>query len=105
MGASLLTVMMLSILLAAVARRFDVSAPLALVIAGLLASNLPGLHDVVLEPELVLNVILPPLLWSAGTESSYVALRKNLRPISLLAVGLPLATILLYLMLGTPPPF
>ena len=92
MGASLLAVLMLSILLAAVARRFDVSAPLALVIAGLLASNLPGLHDVVLEPELVLNVILPPLLWSAGTESSYVALRKNLRPISLLAVGLPLAT-------------
>ncbi|WP_099039523.1 Na+/H+ antiporter [Mycobacterium neglectum] len=92
MGASLLAVLMLSILLAAVARRFDVSAPLALVIAGLLASNLPGLHDVVLEPELVLYVILPPLLWSAGTESSYVALRKNLRPISLLAVGLPLAT-------------
>jgi monovalent cation/hydrogen antiporter len=88
----LLAVLMVSILLAAVARRFDVSAPLALVIAGLLASNLPGLHDVVLEPELVLYVILPPLLWSAGTESSYVALRKNLRPISLLAVGLPLAT-------------
>ena len=80
MGASLLAVLMVSILLAAVARRFDVSAPLALVIAGLLASNLPGLHDVVLEPELVLYVILPPLLWSAGTESSYVALRKNLRP-------------------------
>lgn len=92
MGASLLAVLMLSILLAAVARRFDVSAPLALVIAGLLASNLPGLHDVVLDPELVLYVILPPLLWSAGTESSYVALRTNLRPIGLLAVGLPLAT-------------
>jgi monovalent cation/hydrogen antiporter len=91
-GASLLAVLVLAILLAAVARRFDVSAPLALVIAGLLASTLPGLHDVVLEPELVLYVILPPLLWSAGTESSYVALRKNLRPISLLAVGLPLAT-------------
>jgi monovalent cation/hydrogen antiporter len=90
--ASLLAVLVLSILLAAVARRFDVSAPLALVIAGLAASTLPGLHDVVLEPELVLYVILPPLLWSAGTESSYVALRKNLRPISLLAVGLPLAT-------------
>ena len=92
MGESLLAVLVLSILLAAVARRFDVSAPLALVIAGLAASNIPGLHDVTLDPELVLYVILPPLLWSAGTESSYVALRKNLRPISLLAVGLPLAT-------------
>ena len=37
-------------------------------------------------------MILPPLLWSAGMESSYVALRKNIRPIGLLAVGLPLAT-------------
>ena len=40
----------------------------------------------------MLFVILPPLLWSAGLESSYVALRKNIRPIGLLAVGLPLAT-------------
>ena len=45
-----------------------------------------------LEPDLVLFVILPPLLWSAGLESSYVALRRNFRPIGLLAVGLPLAT-------------
>ena len=37
-------------------------------------------------------MILPPLLWSAGLESSYVALRRNIRPIGLLAVGLPLAT-------------
>ena len=92
MGASLLAVLVVSMLLAALARRFDVSAPLALVIAGLAASTIPGLHDVVLDPEMVLYVILPPLLWSAGTESSYVALRKNIRPISLLAVGLPLAT-------------
>ena len=92
MSASLLTVLVVSILLAALARRFDVSAPLALVIAGLAASTIPGLHNVELDPEMVLYVILPPLLWSAGTESSYVALRKNFRPISLLAVGLPLAT-------------
>ena len=41
---------------------------------------------------LVLFVLLPPLLWSAGMESSYVGLRTNLRPIGLLAIGLPLAT-------------
>jgi NhaP-type Na+/H+ or K+/H+ antiporter len=94
-GASLLAVLVVSVLLAAVARRFDVSAPLALVVAGLAAGLIPGFRDVVeidLDPELVLYVLLPPLLWSAGLESSYVALRKNLRPIGLLAVGLPLAT-------------
>jgi Na+/H+ antiporter len=40
----------------------------------------------------VLYVLLPPLLWSAGLESSYHGLRRNIRPIGLLAVGLPLAT-------------
>ena len=40
----------------------------------------------------MLYVLLPPLLWSAGLESRYVGLRRNLRPIGLLAVGLPLAT-------------
>ncbi|WP_102141227.1 Na+/H+ antiporter [Mycobacterium hubeiense] len=92
MGASLLAVLVVSVLLAAVARHFDVSAPLALVVAGLAAGLIPGMPDIQLEPELVLFVILPPLLWSAGLESSYVALRRNIRPIGMLAVGLPLAT-------------
>jgi len=91
-GASLLAVLVVSVLLAGVARRFDVSAPLALVVAGLLAGSIPGLKGIEFEPELVLFVILPPLLWSAGLESSYVNLRRNVRPIGLLAVGLPLAT-------------
>jgi Na+/H+ antiporter len=91
-GASLLAVLVVSVLLAGVARRFDVSAPLALVVAGLLAGSIPGLKGIEFEPQLVLFVILPPLLWSAGLESSYVNLRRNVRPIGLLAVGLPLAT-------------
>jgi CPA1 family monovalent cation:H+ antiporter len=91
-GASLLAVLVVSVILAAVARRHDVSAPLALVVAGLLAGLLPGFKPIELNPDLVLYVLLPPLLWSAGLESSYVALRRNIRPIGLLAVGLPLAT-------------
>jgi CPA1 family monovalent cation:H+ antiporter len=91
-GASLLAVLVVSVLLAGVARRFDISAPLALVVAGLLAGSIPGLKGIEFEPNLVLFVILPPLLWSAGLESSYVNLRRNIRPIGLLAVGLPLAT-------------
>jgi NhaP-type Na+/H+ or K+/H+ antiporter len=94
-GASLLAVLVVSVLLAAVARRYDVSAPLALVVAGLAAGLIPGFRnvaDIELDPELVLYVLLPPLLWSAGLESSYLALRRNVRPIGLLAIGLPLAT-------------
>ncbi len=92
MHGSLLAVLVVSVLLAALARRFAVSAPLALVVAGLAASTIPGFTDIDLEPNLVLYVLLPPLLWSAGLESSYVGLKNNLRPIGLLAIGLPLAT-------------
>jgi CPA1 family monovalent cation:H+ antiporter len=91
-GASLLAVLVVSVLLAAVARHYNVSAPLVLVVAGLLAGLIPGFKEIEHSPALVLYVLLPPLLWSAGLESSYVALRRNIRPIGLLAVGLPLAT-------------
>lgn len=92
MSASLLAVLAAAILLAALARRADVSAPLALVVAGLVAGLIPAVPDIQLEPDLVLYVVLPPLLWSAGLESSYVALRRNVGSIGMLAVGLPLAT-------------
>lgn len=94
MAATLLAVLVAAVLLAAVSRRLDISAPLALVVAGLVASAIPGLDEVELDPELVLFVILPPLLWSAGLESSYVNMRRNVRWIGSLAVGLPLATTL-----------
>ena len=89
MGAPLLAVLVASVLLAALARRYDVSAPLGLVVAGLAVGLIPGVPAIEMQPQLVMFVVLPPLLWSAGLESSYLALRKNVRPIGLLAVGLP----------------
>ncbi|MGW0163421.1 Na+/H+ antiporter [Mycobacterium sp. NPDC003323] len=94
MGVTLLAVAVAAVLLAAVSRRLDISAPLALVVAGLAASNIPGFDSVELDPELVLFVILPPLLWSAGLESSYVNMRKRAGAIGMLAVGMPLITTL-----------
>ena len=92
MRPEMLLVLVAAVLLAALARRYNVSAPLALVLAGLVLGLLPGIPDVTLEPELVLFVLLPPLLWSAGLESSYVNMRRSKRAIGMLAVGLPLAT-------------
>ncbi|MCV7432227.1 Na+/H+ antiporter [Mycolicibacterium bacteremicum] len=94
MGVTLLAVLVAAVLLAAVSRRLDVSAPLALVVAGLAASNIPGFDRVELDPDLVLFVILPPLLWSAGLESSYVNMRRRAGAIGMLAVGMPLITTL-----------
>ena len=48
--------------------------------------------DVVLEPELVLLIILPPLLYAAAYFTPLRELRRNVAQISMLAVGLVLAT-------------
>ncbi|ANI37783.1 Na+/H+ antiporter [Mycolicibacterium vaccae] len=95
MSASLLAILVVSVLVAAVARRHDLSAPLVLVGVGLTIGLLPDVEyfiDLALDPEVVLYVVLPPLLWTAGLESSSVSMRANKRPIALLAVALPLLT-------------
>jgi CPA1 family monovalent cation:H+ antiporter len=66
--------------------------PLLLVCGGLLLGFVPGLPRVELPPDLVLVAILPPLLYSAAFFTGLRDLRYNLRPISLLAFGLVIAT-------------
>ena len=44
--------------------------------------------DVILEPEVVLLGLLPPLLYSAALSTSLVDFNANRRPILLLSVGL-----------------
>lgn len=72
---------------AGLARRTPVPAPLLLVAAGLVVSYVPGVPGYELDPEIVLPLVLPPLLYTAATDSSYLDLRAHMRPIALLSVG------------------
>lgn len=81
-----------SFAVSALARRLGVSPPLLLVLVGLAVSAVPGVPDYALDPELILTLVLPPLLYSAALDSSYLRLRANLRPIGMLAVGAVLLT-------------
>jgi monovalent cation/hydrogen antiporter len=78
--------------LSVLARALGLPYPILLVLGGLVIGFLPGLPDVELPPELVLVLFLPPLLYYAAFFSSPRELRADLRAISLLAVGLVLAT-------------
>ncbi len=89
---ALLVILVVALAVTAVARRVNISAPLVLVVVGLGLSFVPGLPAVPLEPELVLFLVLPPLLYSASLESSALRIRENMRPILLLAVGLVVFT-------------
>jgi monovalent cation/hydrogen antiporter len=74
------------------ARVLNVPYPIFLVIGGLAIGVVPGMPHVELEPELVLLIFLPPLLYSAAFFASLRDLRANVAPISLLSVGLVLVT-------------
>jgi monovalent cation/hydrogen antiporter len=82
------------------ARWLSVPYPIPLVIGGLVLGVLPGMPEIELDPDVVLVVFLPPLLYSAAFFSDLRALRTNLRPISLLAIGLVLATTGIVAVLG-----
>ena len=79
-----------ALLVAAAMRRLPV--PVLLVCGGLILGFVPGLPRVELPPDLVLVAILPPLLYSAAFFTGLRDLRHNLRPITLLAFGLVIAT-------------
>ncbi|HSY09444.1 MAG TPA: Na+/H+ antiporter [Candidatus Dormibacteraeota bacterium] len=78
--------------LALVARKLHIPYPILFVLGGLLLGWIPGLPKVRLNPELVFLFFLPPLLFPAALFTSWRDFRANLRPISLLAVGLVLFT-------------
>jgi monovalent cation/hydrogen antiporter len=77
-------------LVAAASQRLPPS--ILLVGGGLVLGFVPGLPHLTLPPDLVLVAILPPLLYSAAFFTGLRELRSNLRPISLLAIGLVAAT-------------
>jgi len=72
---------------AAAGRRVPVPVPLLLVAVGLAVSYVPGVPDYTLDPHIVLPLLLPPLLYTAATDSSYLDLRAQARPVALLSVG------------------
>ncbi|WP_020598122.1 Na+/H+ antiporter [Spirosoma panaciterrae] len=79
-------------LLVVVARWLRISYPILLVIVGLLIGWIPGLPPVILSPDEVFLVFLPPLLYAAAWQIDNVELKLYSRSVSLLAVGLVLFT-------------
>ena len=88
------------VVLALLARRFHIPYPIFFVVGGTMLGLIPELPRVKLNPELVFLVVLPPLLFPAALFTSWRDFRANLRPISLLAIGLVLFTIVAVAMLA-----
>ena len=69
------------------ARRTNIAPAILLLLAGIALAFVPGMPTLELPPELVLLLVLPPLIYSASVAMSWREFKRNLRPITLLAVG------------------
>ncbi|HEY7455613.1 MAG TPA: Na+/H+ antiporter [Thermoleophilaceae bacterium] len=78
--------------LAVLARVVGVPYPVTLVAGGTVIGFLPGVPAVELDPDLVLLIFLPPLLYGAAFFTSVRDLRRLARPIALLAIPLVFVT-------------
>ncbi|HEV8221209.1 MAG TPA: Na+/H+ antiporter [Streptosporangiaceae bacterium] len=87
-----LALVVLGTAIAVFADRLRVPPPSLLVIAGLLVGLLPGVPAVRVSPDVVSFVVLPPLLWAATSDLPGRDLRAVWRPVTVLAVGLVLAS-------------
>ncbi|RKQ91339.1 sodium/proton antiporter (CPA1 family) [Solirubrobacter pauli] len=81
------------VVLAGLGLRSGVPYPVVLVVGGLVIGLVPGLPSPEVDPDIILFVFLPPLLYAAAIGVSTSELKANAKPIGLLAVGLVLVTI------------
>ncbi|MGN6409664.1 MAG: cation:proton antiporter [Curtobacterium sp.] len=80
--------LVVTVAVSAAARRVGWSAPLALVVIGVAVSYVPGVPRVDVEPDFVLSVLLPPLLFAAALQTSLSDVRARRESLLLLSVGL-----------------
>jgi CPA1 family monovalent cation:H+ antiporter len=90
----ILGLVVIVVAVAALSRRVPVAGPILCVLVGFALSYVPGVPEYRIDPNVVLLLFLPPLLYSAAWRTSNRSLRANLRPIALLSVGLVLFTTL-----------
>ncbi|CAN5558018.1 Na+/H+ antiporter [soil metagenome] len=73
--------------------RLRVPQPVLLTVFGLALAAVPGLPELEMDPELILPLVLPPLLFAATQRTTVREFRDNAGAVLFLAVGLTLATL------------
>jgi Na+/H+ antiporter len=90
-----LIVLVAIVFLRELAGHIGVPYPTLFVLGGIGLAFIPGLPHLALEPDLVLLVFLPPLLFSAAFEIPQRELRANIVPVARLAIGLVIFTMVI----------
>jgi CPA1 family monovalent cation:H+ antiporter len=75
-----------------VSSRINLPWPVLVTLFGIVLAAIPQVPQVHVEPDLILPLVLPPLLYAAARKTSWRYWAANARPILLLAVALVLVT-------------
>jgi CPA1 family monovalent cation:H+ antiporter len=81
--------------LAILAKWLRLPYPIVFVVGGGLIAFVPGLPHVSIAPDWIFYTVLPPLLFHGGWATDWTLLKRNVRPITLLAVGLVIVSTVL----------
>jgi len=90
----LVFLLLCAVVLGWLSRRAALPYPIALVLGGGALSFVPGLPKVEYDPQFLLVIVLPPILYQAALLTSWRDFKASLRPIGLLAIGLVIVTTL-----------
>ena len=84
--------MFAAVLLVGIAQKYRVPYPIALVLGGTAIGFIPSLHAAYFDPNLILEIVLPPILYYAAFEISFQEFKQNWTDIFSLALGLVVVT-------------
>ncbi|HZY81167.1 MAG TPA: Na+/H+ antiporter [Cyclobacteriaceae bacterium] len=87
-----LVIMAVMIGASGMAERLKIAVPIMLLVVGLGIGFLPAMPDVELNPEIIMLLFLPPLLYDAAFNISFTDFRTNINTITTLAIGLVFLT-------------
>jgi CPA1 family monovalent cation:H+ antiporter len=82
-----------TVLIVGLGERIRLPYPILMLVFSAFAASLPFVPDVHIEPDLILPLFLPPLLFAAAQRSSWSVFRLRWRSLVLLAVLLVVATV------------
>ncbi|MBO9201878.1 MULTISPECIES: Na+/H+ antiporter [Niastella] len=87
-------ILVVLISLSALIDKLKLPNPVFLVLVGLIIGFVPVLPDLVMDPDVIFLVFLPPLLYDAAFRTSWHEFKTNIKPISALGVSLVFITTL-----------
>lgn len=87
-----LIIMAIMIIASAVADKLKIAVPVLLLIVGITIGFVPAMPEIQIDPEIIMLLFLPPLLYDAAFNISFQTFRANFNTISMLAIGLVFIT-------------